>query len=62
MPAPAELDDIKDDLTRRMESAMDTLKREFGGLRTGRANPALLDPVRVDAYGTAMPLNQVATV
>jgi ribosome recycling factor len=59
---PANLDDLKTDITRRMDGAMETLRREFSGLRTGRANPALLDPVRVEAYGTQMPLNQVATV
>ncbi|HET9147910.1 MAG TPA: ribosome recycling factor [Acetobacteraceae bacterium] len=58
----ADLDELKTDLTRRMDGAMETLRREFSGLRTGRANPALLDPVRVEAYGTQMPLNQVATV
>jgi ribosome recycling factor len=58
----ADLTALKQDITRRMESALDTLKREFSGLRTGRANPALLDRVRVEAYGAEMPLNQVATV
>ena len=52
----AELNTLKQDLTRRMDGALDTLKREFNGLRTGRANPALLEPVRVTAYGTEMPL------
>jgi len=50
------------DLRRRMEGALDALKKEFAGLRTGRASPSLLDPVMVDAYGNKMPLNQVATV
>ena len=58
----AELQTLTDDLSRRMDGAMDTLKREFSGLRTGRANPALLEPVRVDAYGQTLPLNQVATI
>ncbi len=53
---------LKQDLTRRMDSALDTLKREFAGLRTGRANPALLEPVRVTAYGSEMPLPQVGTI
>ncbi len=52
---------LKQDLTRRMDGALETLKREFAGLRTGRANVALLDPVRVEAYGTEMPLSQVGT-
>jgi ribosome recycling factor len=45
-----------------MKAAVEAVKREFGTVRTGKANPALLDTVRVDAYGTQMPLNQVATV
>lgn len=53
--------DIKD-LRRRMDGALEALKREFGGLRTGRASVSLLDPVTVEAYGTQMPLNQVGTV
>lgn len=51
-----------DDLRRRMNGAIDALKREFAGLRTGRASASLLDPVTVDAYGAEMPLNQVATI
>lgn len=58
----ANLDDLKSDITRRMDGAMETLRRDFSGLRTGRANPALLDPVKVEAYGSQMPLNQVATI
>ena len=57
-----DLTSLKQDLTRRMDGALETLKREFAGLRTGRASPALLEPVRVDAYGTEMPLTQVGTV
>ncbi|TMJ04459.1 MAG: ribosome recycling factor [Alphaproteobacteria bacterium] len=51
-----------DDLKRRMQGAITSLKHELGGLRTGRASAALVDHVQVDAYGTHMPLNQVATV
>jgi ribosome recycling factor len=51
-----------DDLSRRMDGAIDALRTEFGGLRTGRASAALLEPVMVDAYGSQMPLNQVGTV
>lgn len=58
----ADLESLKADLTRRMDGALETLRREFAGLRTGRASPALLDPVRVEAYGTEMPLTQVGTV
>ena len=50
------------DIERRMDGALEALSREFGGLRTGRASPALLDPLTVDAYGSQMPLNQVGTV
>jgi ribosome recycling factor len=50
------------DLTRRMHGAVSVLKSEFSGLRTGRASVNLLDPVTVEAYGTQMPINQVATV
>jgi ribosome recycling factor len=46
----------------RMDKAIDALRREFSGVRTGKASPALLDTVRVDAYGSHVPLNQVATV
>ena len=50
------------DIKRRMQGAVGTLKHELGGLRTNRASPSLLEPVQVEAYGTHMPLNQVATV
>jgi ribosome recycling factor len=60
--AAADLTGLKQDLTRRMDGAMETLRREFAGLRTGRANPGLLEPVRVEAYGTEVPLSQVGTV
>lgn len=53
---------ILDDLKRRMHAAVEVLKKEFAGLRTGRANASLLDNVMVNAYGSPMPINQVATV
>jgi ribosome recycling factor len=53
--------DIKD-LERRMRAGVDTLKKEFSGLRTGRASAHLLDPVQVMIYGSRMPLSQCATV
>lgn len=62
MATPPDVNTLKQDLSRRMDGALDTLRREFAGLRTGRAHPALLEPVRVTAYGTEMPLNQVGTV
>ena len=52
----------KADLERRMEGAVESLKSDFSGLRTGRANVTLLDPVTVEVYGSQMPLNQVASV
>jgi len=52
----------KADLERRMHGAVEALKGDLTGLRTGRANTALLDPVTVEVYGAHMPLNQVATV
>ena len=52
----------KDELNRRMDGAISTLKGEFGGLRTGRASPALLDPVSVEAYGNHVPISQVGTI
>jgi len=51
-----------EDAKERMDAALDAVRREFGTVRTGKATPALLDSVRVDAYGGKMPLNQVATV
>lgn len=51
-----------EDAKTRMEEALDAVRREFATVRTGKASPALLDTVRVDAYGSKMPLNQVATV
>jgi ribosome recycling factor len=50
------------ELKRRMQGATQSLKHELGGLRTGRAAASMLEPVQVEAYGSHMPLNQVATV
>ena len=52
----------KADLERRMKGAVESLRSDLGGLRTGRANTSLLDPITVEVYGSKMPLNQVATV
>jgi ribosome recycling factor len=52
----------KSDLERRMKGAVESLRHDLGGLRTGRANTTLLEPVMVTVYGANMPLNQVATV
>ena len=51
-----------DDLERRMKGAVEALRHEFAGLRTGRASIGLLEPVMVDVYGAQMPLNQVGTI
>ena len=58
--APTSFD--MNDLKRRMQGALASLKQELSGLRTGRASTALLDHIQVEAYGSHMPLNQVATV
>src|SRR5271167_4635718 len=50
------------DLRRRMDGAIEVLRKEFGGLRTGRASASLLEPVTVSAYGGSSPLNQVANI
>jgi ribosome recycling factor len=60
--APPDQKALKADLTRRMDGAMETLKKEFSGLRTGRASPSLLEPIRVEAYGSNQPLSQLGTV
>lgn len=52
----------KADIERRMNGAVESLKGDLGGLRTGRANTSLLDPVVAEVYGAMMPLSQVATV
>jgi ribosome recycling factor len=51
-----------DQLKQRMHKSIDSLRDELGGLRTGRASASLLEPITVDAYGSRMPLNQLATV
>jgi ribosome recycling factor len=51
-----------EDLKRRMQGAINALQHDLGGLRTGRASPSLLEPIHVDAYGSMLPLNQVANV
>ena len=54
--------ELKSDMQERCTKSVDSLKKEFAGLRTGRASTALLDSIMVDAYGSMMPINQVATV
>ena len=55
-------EELLKDLRRRMDGAIEVLRKEFGGLRTGRASTSLLEPVQVNAYGGVVPLNQVASV
>jgi len=55
-------DSLLKDLRRRMDGALEVLRKEFGGLRTGRASAGLLEPVTVAAYGSTLPLNQVANI
>lgn len=50
------------DIEKRMDGAVEALKKEFAGLRAGRASAGLLDPVKVDAYGSLTPINQVGTI
>ena len=52
----------ENDLKRRMDGAVESLRKEFAGLRTGRASAGLLDPIKVDAYGALTPINQIGTV
>jgi ribosome recycling factor len=52
----------KNDIQRRMQGAVESLKHDLAGLRTGRASTALLDPIQVEVYGANMPISQVATV
>ena len=51
-----------DDIKRRMEGSLNSLKTEFMGLRAGRASTAMLEPIMVDAYGSKMPMNQVGNI
>jgi ribosome recycling factor len=55
-------DALLNDLRRRMDGALEVLRKEFGGLRTGRASASLLEPIMVNAYGNTVPLNQVASI
>ncbi len=56
------VEDIIADVDERMKKSVKSLEREFAAIRTGRANPAIFDGIKVEAYDTQMPLNQVATV
>src|ERR1700674_1919539 len=55
-------DEMLNDLRRRMDGAIEALRKEFGGLRTARPSASLLEPIQVSAYGNTVPLNQVASI
>jgi len=57
-----DLKSLNAEVKKRMDAAIEHVRKELGGLRTGRASVSLLDPVMVEAYGTTMPLNQVASL
>ncbi len=56
------IQNILKDARSHMDKAIESTRREFGGIRSGKASPTMLDTVKVEAYGSAMPLNQVAQV
>ena len=56
------IDDIKNETEKRMQKSIESLKKNFTKIRTGRANPSLLDQITLDYYGSTVPLNQVANV
>lgn len=57
-----DIDNLKKDLVRRMQGAIESFKHDLAGLRSGRATPALLEPIRVSAYGSVTPITQVASI
>jgi ribosome recycling factor len=56
------IDDVKADAENKMKKSIDALKREFAGIRTGRATPALVEPLKVEYYGSPTPLQQIASI
>ena len=56
------IDDLKNDVEKRMESTLQSAKSEIAGIRAGRASPGMLDSIRVEAYGQKMPLNQLGNI
>jgi len=60
--SPTSWNELKKDIARRMDSAVEVLRKDFSGLRSGRAAASLLEPVVVEAYGSMMPLSQCGTV
>ncbi|HEX5214967.1 MAG TPA: ribosome recycling factor, partial [Vicinamibacterales bacterium] len=57
-----DINGLKTEVKKRMDSTLEHVRRELTGLRSGRASVTLLDPIQVEAYGTMMPLNQVASL
>ena len=55
-------DSIKNDISTRMESSISNLKTEMNGIRAGRASPSMLDTIKVDVYGSKMPINQIGNI
>ncbi len=56
------IDDVKKECEDKMKKALEAMKRDFQGMRTGRASPSLVEPLKVDYYGTPTPLQQLATI
>ena len=56
------IDELQNDVEKRMESSLQSAKSEIAGIRAGRASPGMLDSIRVDAYGQKMPLNQLGNI
>ena len=54
--------DVREALKRKMDNAIESLKREFNTVRTGRATPAIFDPIKIDYYGTPTPIAQLGTI
>src|SRR5260221_3263401 len=57
-----DLKSLNAEIKQRMDGAIEHVRKELSGLRSGRASVSILDPVQVEAYGSTMPLNQVATL
>ena len=53
---------IKNDINNRMDSSISSLKMEMSGIRAGRASPSMLDTIKVDVYGSKMPINQIGNI
>ena len=56
------MDEINNDLSKRMNASISSLKSEMNGIRAGRASPSMLDTIKVDVYGSKMPINQIGNI